>query len=55
MALALEGGYEQLPLAAQIRIESKADPDARAQCIKDELLAARRVWVVKARAGEQPF
>jgi hypothetical protein len=55
MALALEGNFEQLPLAAQVRIESCGDPDARAKCVKTELKDARSVWVAKARSGEAPF
>jgi len=55
MALALEGGYEQLPLAAQIGVESAADPEARAKRLKAELLSARRSWVESARKGEDPF
>jgi hypothetical protein len=55
MALALEGGYEQLPLAAQVRVEATADPEARAKCLKAELREARSVWVAKARSGEAPF
>jgi hypothetical protein len=54
-ALALEGGYEQLSLAAQIRVEQQADPEAREACLKKELAEARAAWVVKARAGEKPF
>nr|ALR87110.1 hypothetical protein [Nigrospora oryzae unassigned RNA virus 1] len=55
MVLVVEGGYEQLSLAAQARIEEMTDPDARAGQLKAELAAARKTWLERARSGANPF
>lgn len=50
----LDAGYEQLPLDAQIRIESQTGA-ARDTLLKAELAAARRTWVAALQRGENPF
>jgi hypothetical protein len=55
MLLALEGGYEQLPLAVQVSIESNGPGDARDAALKEALETARRQWIIDARAGRRPF
>jgi hypothetical protein len=55
LVLAVEGGYEQLPLAAQARIEGREGAEAREAQLKAELAAARKGWVKLARDGKAPF
>ncbi len=51
----VEGGFQHLELVEQLAIEQKDTPAERKVALNAALLKARKRWVEKARAGEEPY